>query len=374
MGATRRGGSWSILKFAFPEIYLLHQMAQSARALDEKQQRQQVQGAGPPPRPLASTPPPRKMVVDEETRKAHEQRKPQPNTRPLKDLEPPSRAQPKAPPRPYTMADLEGDLSQIVGLDHVKETIRDIFAQVSIERQLKSGSTGSVSLHMVFLGNPGTGKTIVARLVGQMFKRMGVLSSGHFIETDAAGLIAGYVGQTRIQTEAKVREAMGGVLFIDEAYAMIDAENPRANSFGKEAIQVLIKQMEDHRDNLCVIFAGYTKEMEPFIQTNPGMESRIAFRLKFDDYSPSDLMNIIRQQCAKRARQFDAEALDYLSSFFDGNRSRIGEWGNGRWTRKVLEAAILKHSRRLIQTPNHSAQALQTLTGPDVRAWEEGRK
>lgn len=227
---------------------------------------------------------------------------------------------------------------------------------------------------MVFLGNPGTGKTTVARLIGEMFRKMGVLSTGQFLETDATGLIAGYTGQTRIQTEAILREALGGVLFIDEAYSMVDPDNPSASTFGKDALGVLVKEMEDHRDNLCVILAGYTKEMNGLMRTNPGLESRIAFTLNFDDYKPSELHRIIIHMSRSRNYQFTEDADQYLHRLFTGVSPHTGKLGNGRFARNVLEAAIRRQSRRLADAANNSTDALRTLTVSDVQAWEEENK
>ncbi|WP_018130161.1 AAA family ATPase [Effusibacillus pohliae] len=273
----------------------------------------------------------------------------------------------------YTPEDLERDLSGIVGLEHVKESIRDIYFTIRTnqERKLRGLQTTQQSLHMVFLGNPGTGKTTVARLMGEMFRRMGVLSKGHFVETDPTGLIAEHLGQTGPKTFKKIKEAMGGVLFIDEAYALIDMERPDINTFGKEAISVLIKAMEDYRENLCVIYAGYKEEMEAFLDINPGMKSRIPFVIEFEDYRPEELVQIFCLECSKRQYRITPEGEAYLLDLFDRNLGNMRTLGNGRFARNVLEAAITQQARRLgSMTTVASTEDLLVLAVEDLRAWE----
>lgn len=392
MQVLRLRGPARVLAYVLSDVWLLYRLYVSARALDEivkerqqreaeiahkreQQQRERDESRREMKETLGFDPFDEfelRKRMEQQQRSAQQTRS---DTRP-NPAPPPPRSQPEPPRQPYSAAELEQDLDAIVGLQNVKQTIRDIYAQVNVQQQRVSQGIGSgdntMSLHMLFLGNPGTGKTMVARLVGEMFKKMGVLSKGHFIETDATGLVGQYLGQTRHLTEAKIQEAMGGVLFIDEAYSIIDPDNHSgANSYGKEAIQVLIKQMEDHRDDLCVILAGYPDEMNTFIRTNPGTKSRIAFHLHFDNYSPSDLMKINRKMCQDWDFQFDAQALNFLRSQFAKNAQRVGSLGNGRWVRNVLEVAIRKQSRRLSGKVN-SHEALQTITLDDVvAAWEE---
>ncbi|MBT9281109.1 MAG: AAA family ATPase [Hydrogenibacillus schlegelii] len=273
----------------------------------------------------------------------------------------------------YTEADLERDLAEIIGLENVKNTIRDIYYTVRAnrERQASGLETSGQLLHMMFYGNPGTGKTTVARLVGRMFREMGVLSRGHFVEVEASDLIAGYVGQTGPKTQAKIREALGGVLFIDEAYALVPEDDTR-NSFGPEAIAVLIKAMEDHRDNLCVILAGYEDEMKRLLKVNPGLRSRIPFVLHFPDYTPPELLRIFVAEATKRQYRIERDGGEYLLELFTTYQANMRELGNGRFARNVLERAILAQSRRLGALGRRPApDELTLLTVDDLRAWEE---
>ncbi len=270
--------------------------------------------------------------------------------------------------------DLERELSAIVGLSQVKETLRDVHAQVWMRRerqQIGLPSSETTTLHMIFTGNPGTGKTMVARLVGTLFHRLGVLSSGHFIEVDPSGLIAGYVGQSALKMQEVIHRALGGVLFIDEAYGLYDSSSPSASSFGKEVIDTLVKAMEDHRNNLCVILAGYAQPMTHMLQVNPGMKSRIGFQMNFQDYSPFELSVIFQKTCAKEGSQLLPEGLHYVQGLFQRERTRLGEWGNGRFVWNVLDQAVRKQARRLTHIPHPCAQDLLTLTESDLRAWEE---
>lgn len=392
----RLHGPLVLLRFLFPDVRILYRSYLSARAVDEREQaraeirKQMRSGSFPPPGKVFRSTPFGRMLVDEDSPLAGSRHQQHTQANPTeassasqssqrnasRNMSTPSQPNPQSPPKPrppYTRTDLERDLSQIIGLNTVKETIRDIYSQLLVEQQrIAQGMSSSqaMSLHMVFLGNPGTGKTTIARLIGDMFKQMGVLSSGHFVETDPGGLIAEYTGQTSKLTDEKIQEALGGVLLIDEAYGIIDPDSPHANSFGKDCIRTLIKQMEDRRDDLCVIFTGYTKEMEAFIAANPGMESRIAFRLTFEDYAPHQLMLILQKMCGDRGLSMETEASHYLQSLFAKNRARIGERGNGRWVRNVLESAVRKQSRRLANIANNSKAALQTLTLEDVQTWE----
>ena len=214
-----------------------------------------------------------------------------------------------------------------------------------------------MSLHLVFLGNPGTGKTTVARLLAGIYHAIGVLSKGQLVEVDRSGLVAGFVGQTALKTGEVVQKALGGVLFIDEAYALASQDN--ANDFGREAIEVLLKGMEDHRDDLIVIVAGYTGPMEKFIHSNPGLESRFNKYLHFDDYDAGQLMEIFRSMCRKNGYSLSPEgeawAEGALRTLYE---ERDENFGNARDVRNLFERAVARQSDRVaaLEAPGKEEQ------------------
>ena len=191
------------------------------------------------------------------------------------------------------------ELDSLIGLEKVKKNVKDLINLVKV-RKLRTENglrVPPISLHMVFMGNPGTGKTTVARLIAQLYAAIGVLSKGQLVEVDRSGLVAGFVGQTAIKTDEVIKKAMGGVLFIDEAYSLLPDES--TNDFGHEAIETLLKAMEDHRDEFVVIVAGYEQLMEKFINSNPGLESRFNRYFLFEDYNGQQLYDIFAMQCSK---------------------------------------------------------------------------
>lgn len=238
------------------------------------------------------------------------------------------------------------EIDSLVGLAQVKQALREVAALVVADRERRKKGLPPIrqTLHMAFLGNPGTGKTTVARLVGELFAALGVLPSGHLVETDRSGLVAGYIGQTALKVQEKVQQALGGVLFIDEAYSLARGGE---QDFGREALDALVKAMEDHRGNLCAILAGYTEEMRELLRANPGLESRIAFTLEFPDYTPEELLDIAKLYASKRGWRLAPGAEAALLERFRREAYRIGELGNGRFARNLVEAAERRAALRI---------------------------
>jgi len=247
---------------------------------------------------------------------------------------------PKAP-KTRSLAEIWAEVDSLVGLAPVKAFLREVQAVVEADRERRKRGLPPLtqSLHMCFLGNPGTGKTTAARLVGELLAALGALPSGHLVETDRSGLVAGYVGQTAAKTREVVEKALGGVLFVDEAYSLARG-GPQ--DFGAEALDALVKAMEDHRDELVVILAGYTHEMQDLFALNPGLESRIAFTCEFPDYIPEELVEIAGLEARKRGFALTNGAETALLAHFRQVEREIGELGNGRYARKLVERAIRK--------------------------------
>lgn len=234
------------------------------------------------------------------------------------------------------------ELDQLVGLETIKKTVMKIAAYAS-----RNKNDDSFNLHMCFSGNPGTGKTEVARILSRIFYDNGVLAEAKMIETDPYGLIGKYVGETAPKTLDKINEAMNGVLFIDEAYGLVGSNtlSGSATNYGAEAITVLIKEMEDHRGQFCVIFAGYKNEMKNLISSNPGLESRIQFSLDFPDYTRSELKQIAILFLTKKGYQIDDEALNMVIDLTDYYRSKPN-FANARTLRKILDQVVMNQNLR----------------------------
>lgn len=212
-----------------------------------------------------------------------------------------------------------------------------------------------MSYHLVFTGNPGTGKTTIARIIASIYRDLGILKKGHLVETDRAGLVAGYLGQTAIKTNSVIDEALDGVLFIDEAYSLSEDRD----SFGKEAIATLLKRMEDNRDRLVVILAGYTDEMRKFISTNPGLESRFNRYIEFPDYSEEELLKIFMKQIERFEYVIDNDSLEIVKNTIHENFiSRDRQFGNARFVRNLFERILANQANRLASGSDISANKL----------------
>jgi stage V sporulation protein K len=259
------------------------------------------------------------------------------------------------------------ELFEMVGLDEVKEEIKSLVNLIKIRNMRKRYDLPLMDMtyHMVFTGGPGTGKTTVARIVGNIFKELGILSKGTMIETDRSRLVAGYVGQTAINVRETVEKALGGVLFIDEAYALVNHDVQ--NDFGGEAIDTLVKMMEDHRDDLVVIAAGYTDEMKEFLNSNTGLKSRFNKFIEFEDYDSSELLKILDVMAMKAGMKFDEAAHRDMELKFTGMTANdIREFGNARGVRNLFEKAVMNQANRLVTLSGPDKDELSTITLKDT--------
>ena len=257
------------------------------------------------------------------------------------------------------------ELNELIGLKTVKHDVEELvgLAKVRKMREEKGMKAVPMSLHLVFSGNPGTGKTTVARILGKLYKEIGILSTGQMIETDRSGLVAGYVGQTAIKTQKKIQEAMGGVLFIDEAYTL----NQKDESFGQEAIDTILKAMEDHRDEFVVIVAGYTELMKDFIESNPGLKSRFNKFFEFPDYTVDELQQIFELQCEKYQYKLTDEADAAVREEIIRLESEKGEnFANAREVRNLFEKIITNQAARVSELENPDEETLSTITIDDL--------
>ena len=247
-----------------------------------------------------------------------------------------------------TLDELLDELNILIGLGKVKEDVNSLINLVKIRkiRRERGMDSPDMSLHMVFSGNPGTGKTTIARLLAEIYKAMGLLSKGHLTEVDRSGLVGGYVGQTALKVQEVVNKAKGGVLFIDEAYSL--TVNRGATDYGFEAVDTLLKYMEDNRDDLIVIVAGYPKPMEEFLNSNPGLKSRFNKYLYFDDYTPEELIGILKLNAKKSDLVLSDDAEKFATDFFTKRcENRPANYANGRDVRNFFEKALINQANRL---------------------------
>jgi hypothetical protein len=272
--------------------------------------------------------------------------------------------EPELPPeRP--LEELLAELDELIGLAHVKEEIRRLTSLLRIQRMRveRDLPTVETSHHLVFTGNPGTGKTTVARLLSQIFRTLDVVTKGHLVETDRSELVAGYVGQTAVRTRAVLQSAVGGTLLIDEAYALARGGE---NDFGLEAIDTLVKFMEDHRDDLAVVAAGYPEEMQKLIEANPGLESRFTRTIDFPDYTDDELVAIFDSMSSKKQYHLDADARRALTALVAAEPRTRG-FGNARFVRNVFEQAVSLQAMRLASVEQPTDDELTRLLAADIR-------
>jgi hypothetical protein len=277
--------------------------------------------------------------------------------------EAPAAEAPDLPPsRP--IEELLAELDALIGLDHVKAEVRRLTSLLQVQslRAERGLRTIEVSRHLVFTGNPGTGKTTVGRLLAQIYRSVGVVSVGHLVETDRGDLVAGYVGQTATKTRAVLDSALGGMLLIDEAYALARGGE---NDFGLEAVDTLVKFMEDHRDDLAIVAAGYPDEMQALLDTNPGLKSRFTRTVHFPDYTDDELERIFGGLCDKNHYSLSDDALVRLRHLI-GVEPRTRGFGNARFVRNLFEAAVAHQAMRVAPLQDPSTEHLVTLIASDI--------
>ena len=266
-----------------------------------------------------------------------------------------------------TIDELLEELNELVGLQKVKNKVNDLIAFQCIQKKRENEGlyAQKSTLHMAFTGNPGTGKTTVARIVGRIYKQLGLLSKGHFIEASRTDLIAGYQGQTALKVKGVISRAKGGVLFIDEAYSI--TENDHSDSYGRVCLTELTKALEDYRDDLVVIVAGYTEPMHLFFESNPGLRSRFNIFIEFDDYQVSELMDMMVYLCDKNFYKLSKEAYAEIDRIIrEKVENKDNKFANGRLVRNMFEEMTMNHARRLYKIAEPTKDELMIIDVADV--------
>lgn len=299
------------------------------------------------------------------------QPKPQPPKpqQPQQQQELSARVQPQEQPV-EDMEALKKELNEYIGLGSIKREVNNLINMATVHKMRREHGlpTVDMSLHMVFTGNPGTGKTMIARLMARIYRSLGILSKGQLVETDRSGLVAGFVGQTAQKTAEVIEKAKGGVLFIDEAYAL---NGSGQNDFGQEAIDTLLKAMEDNREDLVVIVAGYDQLMENFIRSNPGLESRFNRYLHFDDYSVDEMCQILEMQLKKHQYTLDEEGKRAARDYIETSNTHTISFGNARGVRNIFERLLVQQANRLAGQQGVTVEDLMTITAADVQKTRE---
>lgn len=265
-----------------------------------------------------------------------------------------------------TLQDLLDELNALVGLEKVKSKVQDLIVYQKIQKMRREQNLHSAknTLHLAFTGNPGTGKTTVARIVGRIYKQIGLLSKGHFVEVSRTDLIAGYQGQTALKVKKVIEQAKGGVLFIDEAYSI--TENDHTDSYGRECLTELTKALEDYREDLVVIVAGYTEPMNQFFESNPGLKSRFNTFIEFNDYSSNELDEILVSMCKKNDYILTDEVKKKIHFYFEQQTSsKDKSFSNGRLVRNLFDDLVMNHARRVINVENPGREELSTIKVED---------
>ncbi|HET7521829.1 MAG TPA: stage V sporulation protein K [Bacillales bacterium] len=269
----------------------------------------------------------------------------------------------------YPLEKIEKEMETLVGMDQMKKLIKEIYAWLYINqcRQSQGLKVEKQTLHMLFKGNPGTGKTTVARLLAKLFYEMNVLSKGHLVEAERGDLVGEYIGHTAQKTRELVKKAMGGILFIDEAYSLARGGE---KDFGKEAIDCLVKAMEDQQHDFMLILAGYSREMERFLSVNPGLPSRFPIMVSFPDYKVGELVQISKKMIAEREYVLTEPAEKKIRQHLQAVKSQQVAFSNGRYVRNLVEKAIRNQSVRLLREGNHERERLMTLQEEDFQLAE----
>ncbi|MRX70685.1 stage V sporulation protein K [Bacillus lacus] len=274
---------------------------------------------------------------------------------------------PKADNKHAILQEIESELSSLVGMDEMKRNIKEIYAWLFVnkKREEQGLKAGKQALHMMFKGNPGTGKTTVARLIGKLFHQMNVLSKGHLIEAERADLVGEYIGHTAQKTRDLIKKSIGGILFIDEAYSLARGGE---KDFGKEAIDTLVKHMEDKQHEFILILAGYSKEMDHFLSLNPGLQSRFPLVIDFPDYTVEQLMEISNMMMSEREYQFSRDACNKLKDHLMAVKSTTSpsKFSNGRFVRNIIEKSIRSQAMRLLLANQYHREDLVTIQSRDL--------